>query len=703
MPEPDFSVHGSGENEAEKGVAALQKKFGLMVNEASSSTPAEYDIVAVHGLGGDSKHTWGKPLGDGTWFKEALFPNTNVRIMTYNYDLEATPGTIYTRKGILDEASKLLKNLLNLREPVASENVVIDAESDNGLESRDKRRPLIFLGHDLGFIIIKQALLLAGCDLSNDESIRTSTVAMVSFGTPHRHRTFEDMEKSVANLLFTNGRSDLQNFMTAVNRLSPTIVDINSLFIYSKILVQVRMINIFPTWEDHVLQVFDEFMSTMNVPFEKRIGINRPQKELPCSLEDYNSISGSVLDFISYSSDITSPLSRYLKIMLSQASPIYPLEVTDGILSSEADLAWIGEDAPTETSVLYFEFKKHDSRFNNLKSMFYTFLAQMISHCRGIYFFNASVEKFIEYQSWTSQHLHKLIASLPPSIIKNIRFVINGIDLCEEDCEWFLADLAFISKNSEFPFKVIVPSTGYQQILSECLTIDLYQHQSDTVPRLKSSSATVWYALAQLLQERPQYCNFEAPLREILNQSNKDYVCHLILKWLKFKPHPTTKLSIKGILQSLSPATAEHVVTAIMASIPTGRHPWAQWVIEWVAYPLTIWELRGVDIDINVEISDREEFTTQELMEKLYETFGGIFVVKNNEVSFCHLSLRDVFTTLAPSNSWFYSGNRRNSHKNIAVFCLKYFSLTEIQEQAATFYLVGLEQDPQICPVQFEA
>ncbi|KAF7870354.1 hypothetical protein EAF04_004100 [Stromatinia cepivora] len=234
MSEPDFSVHGSGENGAEIGVAALQKKFSLMVNEASSSTPAEYDIVAVHGLGGDSKHTWGKPLGEGTWFKEALFPNTNVRIMTYNYDLEATSATIYTRKGIRDEASKLLKDLLKLREPLSSENAASEAEPDNGLESRDKRRPLVFLGHDLGFIIIKQALLLAGCDLSNDESIRTSTVAMVSFSSPHRHRTFEDMEKSVAKLLFTNGRSDLLNFMTAVNRLSQAIVGINSLFIYSK-------------------------------------------------------------------------------------------------------------------------------------------------------------------------------------------------------------------------------------------------------------------------------------------------------------------------------------------------------------------------------------------------------------------------------------------------------------------------------------
>ncbi|KAF7952197.1 uncharacterized protein EAE97_001694 [Botrytis byssoidea] len=741
MSETTFAVQRPGDSVADTGVAASPKTFGLAISEASTSTLARYDIVAVHGLGGDSKYTWGKPSGEGLWLKEALFPNIDVRIMTYDYDLDGIAETIYTRKGILDEASKLLESLLDLRKSEVSENAVIEGGSDGAPELEATRRPLIFVGHNLGIIIIKQALVLAGFDLSDDESIKTSTVTVISFSAPHRHQSFEDMEKSIAKLLLENRGSHLKNFMAAVNGLSRAIVDINSLFIYSKVLIHVRMINVFSSSTDHVLQVFDEFMSTMDVPFERRIGIDCPEKELPCSPKDHSQISEGVLDFISYSSDFDSPLSRCLKIMLSQASPVYSPSVT-GDLSNSEDLAWIAgntnfqewlrakntnilhmhgnfdvsrftkfvtkqleswKDAPTDTSVLYFEFRKHDSRYNTLKSMFYTFLAQLISHYRecgkGL---NNNLERFLNYHSWTNQHLLNFIYFLPiTDSIDNVRFIINGIDGCGEDCGWFLANLAFISKTSETPFKVIVTSKNHQPILSKCLTINMDQHNSNLTPQLKAPSA-VAYALLRLFQERPQYCGLEASLREILSQADEDYVCHLILDWLRFKPHSTTKTCLKELLRNLSVVTPEHILTVILHSVPAWRQPWAQKILQWVTYfhhPLTIWELRGVNVNLDAEVSDQEECTVEELMEKLHETFGGILVVENNEVSYHHPFIRHFFTTLAPINALFYSGSRVRSHKNIAIFCLGYLSLIESQKRAATFYRIDLHGGPHVCPV----
>ncbi|KAF7920650.1 hypothetical protein BELL_0335g00130 [Botrytis elliptica] len=741
MSETTVAVQCPSENVADTSVAASPKIFGLTISEASTTTPAEYDIVAVHGLGGDSRYTWGKPSGEGTWFKDALFPNTNVRIMTYDYDLEGIAETIYTRKGILNEASKLLKSLVDLRKSVVSENAVTKGGSDGAPELEATRRPLIFVGHNLGIIIIKQALVLAGFDLSNDESIRTSTVAMISFSAPHRHRSFEDMERSIAKLLLKNGGLHLQNFMAAVNGLSRAIVDINSLFIYSKVTIHVRLINVFSSSTDHVLQVFDEFMSTMDVPFERRIGIDRPEKELPCSSKDHSQISEGVLDFISYSPDFDSPLSRCLKIMLSQASPVYSPSVADDLSISE-DLTWIAgntnfqewlsakntnilhmhgnfdvsrftkfltqqieswKDAPTDTSVLYFEFRKHDSRYNTLKSMFYTFLAQLISHYRectdGL---DKNLERFLNFHSWTNQHLLNFIYFLRmDDSIDNVRYIINGIDECEEDCGWFLASLALISKTSETPFKVIVTSKNHQPILSKCLTINMDQHKSNSTPQLKAPSA-VAHALLRLFQERPQYCGLEASLREILSQANEDYVCHLVLDWLRFRPHSATKSCLKEILRNLSVVTPEHILTVIMHSVPAWRQPWAQKILQWVTYshhPLTIWELRGVNVNLDAEVLDQEECTVEELMEKLHETFGGILVVENNEVSYRHPFIRHFFTTLAPINAWFYSGSRVRAHKDIAIFCLGYLSLIESQRRAATFYRVDLHGGPHVCPV----
>ncbi|TGO12271.1 hypothetical protein BTUL_0091g00150 [Botrytis tulipae] len=237
--------------------------------------------------------------------------------------------------------------------------------------------------------------------------------------------------------------------------------------------------------------------------------------------------------------------------------------------------------------------------------------------------------------------------------------------------------------------------------------MNMDQHKSNPTPQLKAPSA-VAYALLRLFQERPQYCGLEASLREILSQANEDYVlwwtdvCHLILDWLRFKPHSTTKTCLKEILRNLSVVTPEHILTVIMHSVPAWRQPWAQKILQWVTYshhPLTIWELRGVNVDLDGEVSDQEECTVEELMEKLHETFGGILVVENNEVSYRHPFIRRFFTTLAPINAWFSSGSRVRSHKNIAIFCLGYLSLIESQKRAATFYRVDLHRGPHVCPV----
>ncbi|KAI9642007.1 hypothetical protein NHQ30_009878 [Ciborinia camelliae] len=742
MSEPHFSVSNAGGNEADIGAAASNKKFGLVVDEGSYSIPAEYDIVAVHGISGDSKYTWGNSLG-GTWFKETLFPNKSVRIMKYDYDLQASGGAIYTKKGIHDEASKLLKTLLDLRKPVALDKIAIEGETENGPRLQETRRPLVFIGHDLGAIIIKQALILADFDLSNGESIRTSTVAMICFGTPHRYRTFEDMKQSVAKLLLTNGRSDLHNLTTTVNKLSQAIVDINSFFIDSKMLLQLRMTNVFSASKDHLLQVFDEFMSTMNIPFEKRIGIDSPLQDLPRGLENNSQITGSVLDFVSYSSDVTSPLSRCSRIMLSQTPPIYPAKITS-TSRPKVDLSWIDgdttfrewlsanntnilhvygtsnvsmltkflsqyidswKDAPNDSSVLYFEFKKHDSRYNNLKAMFYTFLTQIISHYGQILptTIGSNLERLLKYHSWTSKHLYNFITFLHGTkLINGIKFVVSGIELCEEDYEWFLTELAFISKNSETPFKMIIASTGRQEPLAGCLTIDLDQYQADAITQSTEPSTIVWSTMIQLIEECPQYCSFEGSLREILTEVNEEHLCHLLLEWLRFRPRSTTRSSVQKTLRNLSPATPVNILTTMMASIPTKRQPWARKVIEWITYsahPLTIWELQGVFLDLDAADSNREEVIIQDLIEQLHEAFGGIFVLENNEVFFRHHFIREFFTTSAPSDAWYSVGNRGKSNEDITIFCLKYLSLPEIQERAAKFYCIDEKDDTEMCPV----
>ena len=98
-------------------------------------------MVAVHGLNGECFRSWThvEPNGDKTmWLNEQLLrklPRT--RAMTFGYSASVVGNTSVA--GIRDNARQLLTFLSNRRE-----------------EDGTFRRPIVFLGHSLGGIIIKQ-------------------------------------------------------------------------------------------------------------------------------------------------------------------------------------------------------------------------------------------------------------------------------------------------------------------------------------------------------------------------------------------------------------------------------------------------------------------------------------------------------------------------------------------------------------------
>ncbi|KAK5693985.1 hypothetical protein LTR97_009603 [Elasticomyces elasticus] len=101
--------------------------------------PIQADVVFVHGLGGDSLATWTKD--DILWPKALLKERVpHARILTWGYD--ADPVHFLRQQGhqtILSHAQGLLADLKDMR------------ESDE-----QKARPIIFVGHSLGGLVIKQ-------------------------------------------------------------------------------------------------------------------------------------------------------------------------------------------------------------------------------------------------------------------------------------------------------------------------------------------------------------------------------------------------------------------------------------------------------------------------------------------------------------------------------------------------------------------
>ncbi|KAK3305959.1 uncharacterized protein B0T15DRAFT_533930 [Chaetomium strumarium] len=143
------------------------------------------DVVAVHGLNGDCFTSWTgqSPSEPPTvWLNELLLQKLpRTRAMTFGYDASVIGNTSVA--GVRGNARKLLLLLRNKR------------EDDGSLH-----RPIVFVGHSLGGIIIKQALTLARNEWKVYGDILTSTKGIVFFGTPHRGSDVTQWGEVIANI-----------------------------------------------------------------------------------------------------------------------------------------------------------------------------------------------------------------------------------------------------------------------------------------------------------------------------------------------------------------------------------------------------------------------------------------------------------------------------------------------------------------------
>jgi len=102
---------------------------------------AEVDIVAVHGLNGHREHTF--TAANGVCWLGSLLPAKapNIRVLSYGYDARTHSSSLLSREHLHGHAEQLIEELR--RERTITETT---------------RRPIIFIGHSLGGLIIKAAL-----------------------------------------------------------------------------------------------------------------------------------------------------------------------------------------------------------------------------------------------------------------------------------------------------------------------------------------------------------------------------------------------------------------------------------------------------------------------------------------------------------------------------------------------------------------
>ncbi|KAI9847286.1 MAG: hypothetical protein M1837_002873 [Sclerophora amabilis] len=147
------------------------------ISEVFCPDEPEVDVVFVHGLNGHPRNTWTSK--NGVFWPAQLLPKSlntvNARILVYGYNANvyAFGGKSATKDYIHEHAQTLVTTL--------------DAERFNADASE---RPIIFVAHSLGGILVKTALNYASkiSIINNNAHLRSifvSTYGVIFLGTPH--------------------------------------------------------------------------------------------------------------------------------------------------------------------------------------------------------------------------------------------------------------------------------------------------------------------------------------------------------------------------------------------------------------------------------------------------------------------------------------------------------------------------------------
>ncbi|KAH3974397.1 hypothetical protein HBH69_089920 [Parastagonospora nodorum] len=212
----------------------------------------EADIVFIHGLGGDRKLTWTKSATGSTqtscFWPGQLLPTDipTARIITWGYAAQSIKAfDVVSVANPTQHAQKLCNELASLRE---------------GVEDR----PLLFVAHSMGGIVIKKALLQSkDSNQVNIASIVSDTRGVIFMGTPHcgsKHADFAACLLKIVSLV----HSDNANLMSALKNQDATLQELEHTF--QQLLAKRR-----GTDEAIEVRCFYE-----TVPMDSRIGVVVP-------------------------------------------------------------------------------------------------------------------------------------------------------------------------------------------------------------------------------------------------------------------------------------------------------------------------------------------------------------------------------------------------------------------------------------------
>ncbi|KAH6881069.1 hypothetical protein B0T10DRAFT_551364 [Thelonectria olida] len=239
---------------------------------------AEVDVVAVHGLNfknnpNHARQTW--MMGDKLWLKD-FFPGSlpqATRVMLFAYN--SSPSLDATAIRLDDHAKNLLQWL--------------------HLERQDAlQRPLVFICHSLGGLVVKEALVEATLDVSY-KSIVEATRLLVFFATPHQGGNYASVGDVAAKIVSAGLLKPSNDLLDALKQHSneATRRFEQSRHLYERCLV-VSFFEGMPYGKMGI--IVDKKSATLNLPGtrEKQVAMHADHSAI-CKFESADSLAGRLI------------------------------------------------------------------------------------------------------------------------------------------------------------------------------------------------------------------------------------------------------------------------------------------------------------------------------------------------------------------------------------------------------------------------
>jgi hypothetical protein len=255
--------------ERAEGIQAPSRGLQLLYdgtrNREGGTGEGGVDIIAVHGLSGDRLLSFTDASTGCCWLRELLpedFPHCRV----YSYGYDANVFTSQSTMTMYDLSRTFCEDLFF-------------GGGRNGVP-----RPLIFVGHNLGGLLIKRLLVMVKMYGDRYGTVLEKTAGILFFGTPHRGTSKATWTNIMVNLLrvvSTGNRKTNSNLVREMEHMSEQTQQVHTDFLR---LLHESALEIYTFYEELsspiIGIVVDRSSTTFSVPNEVAISLQARHRDL---------------------------------------------------------------------------------------------------------------------------------------------------------------------------------------------------------------------------------------------------------------------------------------------------------------------------------------------------------------------------------------------------------------------------------------